>query len=104
MAGEKKQIEVKVDAIHMGHVLNCIKQLDAENITVAPVLTGYTIHGYWSLENNFSQIGKRVAIRFAVEIEPFAPFISSGFGILGRDIVLISVIDCGPAPARDALN
>lgn len=93
-ASTKKRISVAVEGAHVGHIRNCLSQIDYEDFSVSPVISGWGVRGYWSSEyGGFDRIGEQVMIRFTADLEPIQPLLSSGFGILASKVLKIQVTD-----------
>lgn len=88
----KARFEMSVETQHVGHIRNCLADVDCEDFTVSPIISGWGVKGYWSSEHTFSSIGKRVAVRFTVDPDQIAPLLATGFGILAMDIIPIAAI------------
>ncbi len=93
-ASTKKRISVSVEGTHVGHIRNCLSQIDHEDFTVSPIISGWGVRGYWSSEyGNFNRIGEQVMIRFTTDLDPVRPLLNSGFGILASKVLTIQVTD-----------
>lgn len=92
-ASFKKRISVAVEARHAGYLRSCLAGIDHEDFTVAPILSGYNVRGYWSSEPAFSRIGERVMVAFTADPVPIQSLIASGFGILASDVLTVQVTD-----------
>jgi hypothetical protein len=88
-AHKKTRVEIAVETRHLPHIQGCLANLEHEDFTVSPILSGWGVKGYWSSEYAFSKIGEKVMIRFTADAEPVAPFIASGFGILASSVLVI---------------
>jgi hypothetical protein len=91
----RKRIEVEVEARHVPHIRSCLAGIAHADFTVAPILSGFGLRGYWSSERAFQSIGDKVCVRFTADAERVQPLIASGFGIVGRHILLIKSVAVG---------
>jgi hypothetical protein len=92
-ATRRQRFEIEVEAILVDHIRNCLASTDADEITVAPIISGWGVQGYWSSEHTFSNIGKKVVVRFNADPGPLQPLLRTGFGILAMTIIPISATD-----------
>lgn len=96
-ASTRKRISVAVEGNHLTHIRNCLQHFDCDDVTVSPVMSGYSIGGYWSSDYGFARIGDRIMIRFTADYETLRPILSAGFGILASKVLQIHVTDEFPA-------
>ena len=89
----RKRISVAVEGTHLAHIRNCLSSIDHAEFTVGPIISGYSVGGYWSSEYGFERIGERIMISFTTDLEPIAPFLATGFGILSSKVLQIHVTD-----------
>ena len=89
----RKRIEIIVSSHQVPHIKNCTSALECEDFSIAPVISGWGVGGYWSSESTFSQIGKKIRVRFTADSDLVEPFLKNGFGLLAMDIVPISATD-----------
>ena len=89
----RKLIEIIVNSRQIPHIKNCTRALECEDFSLAPVISGWGVGGYWSSEATFRQIGSRIRVRFIANSELVEPFLKNGFGLLAMDIVPMSATD-----------
>ena len=89
----KKRISVAVEVRHASYLRSCLAGIEHEDFTVTPILSGYSVKGYWSSEQAFSRIGERVVVAFTADPQAIRPLIASGFGILASDVLTVQVYD-----------
>jgi hypothetical protein len=86
----KRQFSMTVEKSVVAHILNCLRDFDHEELSVSPVLSGWSQRGaYWSSEHQFSRIGDKLAIRFIADPGPLHALLSNGFGIINGEIIAI---------------
>jgi hypothetical protein len=92
-APAKKRITVAVDARHIDYLRGCLNNVPHEDFTVSPIMSGWSVRGYWSSERAFKRVGERVSVSFITDPEPIRPLIGSGFGILAGDALTVRIDD-----------
>ena len=90
MARTKRRVELTVDATHVPHIRSCLANMNCEDFTVSPVISGWGMQGYWSSECKFADVGRKVAVRFSADEALVRPLIAKGFGILAMDLIPIT--------------
>lgn len=86
----KKRIQMAVDSSHVAHIQATLAGIDCEDVSLAPIISGWGIGGYWSSEYTFSAIGKKIMVRFTADAAQIEPLLLTGFGILALEIIPIS--------------
>jgi hypothetical protein len=86
----KKRVQMAVDACHVPHIKATLAGIDCEDVSLAPIISGWGIGGYWSSENRFDAIGSKIMVRFTADAAQIEPLLATGFGILALEIIPIS--------------
>ena len=86
----KKRIQMAVDACHIAHIQATLADIDCEDVSLSPIISGWGIGGYWSSEYTFAAVGRKIMVRFTADAAQIEPLLVTGFGILALEIIPIS--------------
>ena len=88
-AQPRRLIEMTVDSCYVAHISAALANIGCDDVSLAPVISGWGVRGYWSSEHAFANVGKKIMVRFTADAADIEPLIKSGFGILALEIIPI---------------
>lgn len=99
---QKKRVEVIVEAPVLSRIVRFLEARGVKGYTILPAIAGKGPSGrVWSREGQVGEAGRMVTIVAIMDEERLTPLFDELFGIVSRQIGIISVGDCWVVRDKD---